>query len=102
MGLYSLFLMLLWMHGPGSGPSVNGGPTLLEEGIALLEKGQVDQTVPVLKRAMLEDPKSTDAHNYYGFALGRTGHLKDALLEFDQALRLNPHDPDALDRKSTR
>ena len=45
---------------------------------------------------MRENPRSEQAHNYYGFALGRTGHLEEAIEELHKALQLNPRYPDAL------
>jgi Flp pilus assembly protein TadD len=59
-------------------------------------KGQVQQSVPVLKLAAAENPQSGQAHNYCGFALGRTRRLKEAISELNEALRLNPRNPEAL------
>ena len=51
----------------------------LESGISLLEKHQYEEAVRVLRRAVGEAPNSPDAHNYYGFALARSGNLTDPL-----------------------
>ena len=65
-------------------------PALLSKGIDLLEKAQIQQALPILEQAVAENPRSERAHNYYGFALGRTGHLGQAVKEFHSALELNP------------
>jgi len=81
------------VYGAESGQTSNGSPELLAQGIGLLEKGEIQQALPILKRSVAENPHSEEAHNYYGFALGRTGHLEEAIEEFNEALRLNPRYP---------
>ena len=54
----------------------------LAEGIALLEKGDAQRSLPLLRRAVEVDSGSAPAHNYLGFALGRTGSIDAAIEEF--------------------
>src|SRR5438046_2552348 len=73
---------------PSSGP--------LADGIALLEKGDARGSIPFLRKAVQRDPNSAPAHNYLGFALGRTGSVSQAIDEFRRALVIDPRYPDAL------
>src|ERR1700761_4113278 len=68
----------------------------LNEGIALLQKGDFQHSLTLLRRAVELQPKSAPAHNYYGFALARNGSLNPAILEFHKALALDPRYPEAL------
>src|ERR1700761_7826845 len=68
----------------------------LAQGIAFLQKGEFQQSLPLLKNAVEQDSKSAPAHNYYGFALARTGALTQAVQEFKRSLAIDPHYPDAL------
>src|ERR1700682_1032060 len=68
----------------------------LADGIARLENGDAAGSLPLLRRAVELDPRSAPAHNYLGFALGRTGSVSQAISEFRRALELDPRYPDAL------
>ncbi len=58
----------------------------LAQGIALLQKGDFQHSLIVLRHAVELQPGSAPAHNYYGFALARSGSLDQAIQEFQKAL----------------
>src|ERR1022692_2099815 len=68
----------------------------LDQGIALLKKGDVPHALILLRQAVKEKPDSAPAHNYYGFALGQSGAVAQAVVEFQKALDIDPEYPDAL------
>src|ERR1700733_9593509 len=68
----------------------------LAQGIALLQKGDFQHSIIVLHHAVELNPGSAPAHNYYGFALARSGSVDPAIQEFQKALKLDPRYPDAL------
>src|SRR5947209_15632121 len=69
---------------------------LLLRGIELLQEGKIERALPLLQRSATEHPQSEEAHNYYGFALGKMGARQMAIAEFRKALDLNPNYPEAL------
>ncbi|MBV9033045.1 MAG: tetratricopeptide repeat protein, partial [Acidobacteriaceae bacterium] len=68
----------------------------LSDGIATLQRGDPAHALPLLRRAVGEKPSSASAHNFYGFALGRTGAVEEAIRQFREALKIDPRYPDAL------
>ena len=50
----------------------------------------------VLRRAVGDAPNSPDAHNYYGFALARSGNLTESVAQFEVALKSKPDHAGAL------
>jgi len=68
----------------------------LSQGIVLLQQGRPELALPLLEHAVTQTPQSHEAHNYYGMALARTGHLQEGVAEFRQALSLRPYYVDAL------
>jgi Flp pilus assembly protein TadD len=40
-------------------------------------------------------PKSAEAHNNMGIALGSKGRLEEAIVQFQQAVQLNPENAEA-------
>ena len=90
-----MFYRLLCLQPLGSA-SPSNEPEDLESGISLLEKHQYEEAVRVLRRAVGEAPNSPDAHNYYGFALARSGNLTESVAEFEVALKLKPDHAEAL------
>ena len=51
----------------------------LAQGIALLQKGDFQHSLLVLRHAVELNPGSAPAHNYYGFALARNGSVDQAI-----------------------
>jgi Flp pilus assembly protein TadD len=49
----------------------------------------------VLRAVVRQRPDYAEAHNNLGIALGSQGRLRDAIGQFEQALRLKPEFPDA-------
>src|SRR5215472_9724685 len=45
----------------------------LSQGIKLLRQGRAQQALPIFERSVAEEPKSEQAHYYYGLALVQTG-----------------------------
>jgi TolB-like protein/class 3 adenylate cyclase len=54
------------------------------------------QMVDVARQAVELDPLDAEAHQALGYALGLNGDLKQAEIEFDESLRLNPNSFDIL------
>jgi tetratricopeptide (TPR) repeat protein len=54
------------------------------------------EMLKVAQRAVELDPMDADSHQGLGYALGMNGDLKQADIEFDKALRLNPNAFDIL------
>ena len=59
-------------------------------GIKLLERGKVDQSIPLFEKVLTLDPKNSDAYHFYGVAHMRKGNLKKSLTFVERAIILNP------------
>ena len=55
-----------------------------------LQRGQLDEAIAYLEKGLALDPKDAPAYNVLGNALHRKGRLRDAIGEYEQALRLCP------------
>ena len=60
-------------------------------GIALAERGQVDEASEHFRRALEIKPDHAEAHNNLSMALQRQGKLDDAIAHAQTALRFNPN-----------
>ena len=61
-----------------------------QEGLELLNKGDLDGAIEAFKKAVTLRPKEAETHYYLGYALGIKGLLADAILELQRAISLNP------------
>jgi protein O-mannosyl-transferase len=59
-------------------------------GLALLEKGQMDEAVAHFRKALEAHPGFAEAHSNLGNALFRQARLDEAIREFQEAVRLDP------------
>jgi adenylate cyclase len=59
----------------------------------LLMCGEHDASIAAHKTSLRLNPNYANAHHGLAFALCFTGQPEDALREFDEAMRLSPHDP---------
>jgi tetratricopeptide (TPR) repeat protein len=64
-------------------------------GVALFEKGQVDDAVAQYEKALEINPNYVAAHYNLGNALFRKGQLDEAIAQFQKALEINPKDAEA-------
>lgn len=53
--------------------------------------GKYDQAAETASRAAGMNPKSADAHTWWGFSLAKSGKTKEAYEKFDQSSRLDPN-----------
>ena len=60
-------------------------------GLALAERGQVEQAVVHFKRALEIERDYPDAHNNLGLALADRGQLDEAIYHFREALKADPN-----------
>ena len=60
-------------------------------GVYLMDKGSLDQAIPLLRDAVRLKPDYSDAHNNLGNAMTKAGGLqREAVAEFEAAIRLDP------------
>ena len=67
----------------------------MDLGNIYLRQGRTDEALRALDRAVKLDPKRADLRATHGRALRVVGKRKEAALEFQQALNLDPSSPDA-------
>ena len=68
---------------------------LLEAGLAALNSGNLNASIPLLKRALELDPKIKEGWNNLGLAYLRLGQFEDAGAAFRKQIELNPFDEHA-------
>ncbi|MCE0499421.1 MAG: tetratricopeptide repeat protein [Methylacidiphilales bacterium] len=64
-------------------------------GVALSEKGRVDEAMAQFQRALEINPNFADAYNNLGNALLQTGQVDDAMAEYQKALVIDPNNINA-------
>jgi Flp pilus assembly protein TadD len=64
-------------------------------GVALMQKGQLDEAQTHLQKAIKINPRLAKAHNSLGVLLARKGKLDEAMEQFSEALRIDPENRDA-------
>lgn len=65
-------------------------------GCALMEIGQIKESLPFLKRAFELMPEDPEVANDWGLSNLECGHLSDAIKAFERAVRLSPGSADYL------
>jgi len=60
-------------------------------GMALLQKGQVDEAISHFRRALEINPNYTNAHNNLGNILSKRGQLDEAIAHYQRALEIAPN-----------
>lgn len=68
---------------------------LVQEAVALCERGRFTDAVDVVQRALAADPANARAHKLLGMALHRLGRHDEALAAFDRAVAQQPDFADA-------
>ena len=57
---------------------------------ALAAKGQLDEAIAELEKALAIEPENARAHDNLGVALARQGHYAEAIPHYEEALKLDP------------
>jgi tetratricopeptide (TPR) repeat protein len=68
-------------------------PDAQTRAILAAARGHIDEAIALYRQV---NPKSADTHNDLAAMLARTGHDQEALAEYNEALRLDPHQYDVL------
>ncbi|HVS73628.1 MAG TPA: tetratricopeptide repeat protein [Phycisphaerae bacterium] len=66
-------------------------PKAFSHALLAARASPAEVAVPVLRRLVAVSPQNPEAHDMLGLALTVTKHLADALPQFREAARLNPH-----------
>ncbi len=62
-------------------------------GLALIERGEIDEALTHFRAAVLAKPDSGPDHLNLGNALAMTGHVEEAREQYETATQLSPDDP---------
>jgi Flp pilus assembly protein TadD len=62
-----------------------------EIAVAAIQRGDNEEAIRELKKAVALKPDYPDLHNYLGIAYGNNGMIDDAVQEFEIALKINPY-----------
>jgi tetratricopeptide (TPR) repeat protein len=68
---------------------------LIDEAAEAMNQGDHATAIPLLKRALAEEPSDPMVHNSYGSALAMTGQFDEAIAQYRRATALSPDYPDA-------
>ena len=68
---------------------------LIDDASDAMNKGDHQTAIPLLKRALAEEPSDPIVHNSYGSALAMTGRHDESMAEYRRAIALSPDYPDA-------
>jgi protein O-mannosyl-transferase len=64
-------------------------------GLALADRGQIDEAIAHYRKALEIQPVYVDAHNNLGAALAGRGQIDEAIVHFQKAIEINPDYVDA-------
>jgi Flp pilus assembly protein TadD len=67
----------------------------------MLEVARYEAAIDAFRKAIAVNPRSVEAHNNLGIALGSLGRLDEAIAAFEQALRIQPDFTDAVKNLAT-
>lgn len=85
--------------GPAAGSDEKRDPQLArklnDEAAEKIEKGKLDEALPLLERAVAADPSFAPAHNNLGLIHFEQGRLYQAALEFGSVVQLAPESASA-------
>jgi Flp pilus assembly protein TadD len=59
-------------------------------GVALYQKGQPDEAIPLFREAKRLNPRDPEGHHNLGLALAMKGQFDEAIEQFEEAIRCNP------------
>jgi len=65
-------------------------------GVALFEKGQMDDAISYYQKALKIHPNDPQALNDLGLALSKKGQVDEAMIQFQKTLEVDPNNVDAL------
>jgi tetratricopeptide (TPR) repeat protein len=77
-------------------PLAGDAEDLHRQGLRLINSGQAEEALPLLRRAVALNPQSPDYHHNLGVAYAHRNRLDEAIAEFREALRLKPEGTSAL------
>lgn len=79
-------------HREGSYAVRRHGGVHTDMGLALLEKGKLDEAAVQFRMALENYPNSVDAHRNLGAVFLQKGQVDMAMIQFEEALETNPND----------
>ena len=62
-----------------------------EIAVEAIQRGENEEAIRELKKALALKPDYPDLHNYLGIAYGNAGMVDDSIEEFEVALKINPY-----------
>jgi Flp pilus assembly protein TadD len=68
---------------------------LIDDASEAMNGGDHAKAIPLLKKALAQEPSDPMVHNSYGTALAVTGRHEEAIAEYRRAIALSPDYPDA-------
>lgn len=83
----------LWQHALAVDDKTSFAHNLL--GLALAERGEIQQAIEHFRAALRIDPGFAEAHNNLGYFLARQGSREEAIAQFRQAIVIKPAFADA-------
>lgn len=75
---------------PAGQAGANVSSAVVAEGVAALERGDLEGARAVFRKALALNPRDADAHRYLGLLADREGDLEGAARHFKEAARLTP------------